>query len=375
MKLLLNGGGSTQELKSTMNKLNEIMDHSKPILYVPLAMNELENPYDSCYEWFLNQVENIEVPSVDMPKTFEEFASKNFDDYSAIFIGGGNTFKLLKGIKDNNIFNKIIKYLKSNGIIIGCSAGTIIFGYDINSCLVMDKNNVNLIDTKGFNVLDGKSLFAHYTNSKTEEIHNEYTDYLKEYSKRNEEVIALPEEDTIYINDSNIEVIGHRPYYEFKNGGINMIETINLVPYTDKDYEFVYEVKKNAYKKYVEECWGIWDEETQRTYFEKFIEAVKDNAFIIMNGNSKIGFYNGEILENGNYEVGNICIIPEYQGKGIGTKILKDKLNENKDRSIEIQYFKKNPVGALYERLGFVPNGETEFHYQMIKSNQSVKKM
>ncbi len=30
------------------------------------------------------------------------------------------------------------------------------------------------------------------------------------------------------------------------------MNNIELVPYKDKDYEFVYEVKKNAYKKYVE---------------------------------------------------------------------------------------------------------------------------
>ena len=39
---------------------------------------------------------------------------------------------------------------------------------------------------------------------------------------------------------------------------------IKLVPYTDSDYEFVYEVKKNAYIKYVEACWGPWNEEVQR---------------------------------------------------------------------------------------------------------------
>ena len=152
-----------------------------------------------------------------------------------------------------------------------------------------------------------------------------------------------------------------------------MEETIKLVPYTDDDYEFTYNVKKNAYKKYVEKCWGLWIEEDQKKYFEKFISSVKNNAYIIMDGEKKIGFYNGEILENGNYEVGNICIIPEYQGKGIGSKILKDILEKNKDRDIEIQYFKKNPVGKLYERLGFVSSGEIEFHYQMIKAKTKQK--
>lgn len=374
MKLLLNGGGSTEQLKLTMIKLNEIMDHSKPILYVPLAMDETDHPYDSCYEWFQKQIKDVDVPSVDMPRTFEEFSLKKFDDYSAIFIGGGNTYKLLKGIKDNGIFNKIIEYLNRNGIVIGCSAGAIIFGYDIDSCLAMDRNDVNLIDTKGFNALNGKSIFAHYTNSKTEEIHKKYTDYLISYSINNEQVIALPEEDTIYIDNGKIEFLGARPYYEFRDGEIKMHETIKLIPYTDEDYDFVYEVKKNAYKKYVEECWGTWNEEDQRTYFEKFITTVRNNAYIIMDGNTKIGFYNGEVLDNGNYEVGNICIIPEYQGKGIGSKILKDILDENKDKDIEIQYFKQNPVGKLYERLGFVPSGETEFHYQMMKPRQDILK-
>lgn len=374
MKLLLNGGGSTKELELTMNKLNEIMNHDKPILYVPLAMDEIDHPYDGCYEWFQKQITNVDVCGVDMPRTFEEFANFNFDNYSAIFIGGGNTYKLLKGIKENGIFEKIEEYLSKDGIVIGCSAGAIIFGYDINSCLAMDRNDVNLLDTKGFNAIKEKSIFAHYTNSKTEEIHNKYTDYLIEYSNKHEEVIALPEEDTMYIDDNNIEIIGYKPYYEFRNGEINMKETIELVPYMDNDYEFVYEVKKNAYKKYVEECWGSWIEDDQRKYFEKFINTVRNNAYIVMDGDNKIGFYNGEILENGNYEVGNICIIPEYQGKGIGSRILKDKLEENKDRDIEIQYFKQNPVGNLYVRLGFVPSGETEFHYQMIKPKQEILK-
>ena len=154
------------------------------------------------------------------------------------------------------------------------------------------------------------------------------------------------------------------------------MDGIKLIPYRDEDYEFVYEVKKNAYRKYVEKNWGSWNEEEQRKYFDNLITNVKNNAFIIMYEETKIGFYNGEIISNGNYEIENICIIPHYQNKGIGSKILKSKLvfcpktlnqkrEENKDRDIVIQYFKQNPVGKLYERLGFTPNGETEFHYRM----------
>lgn len=140
-----------------------------------------------------------------------------------------------------------------------------------------------------------------------------------------------------------------------------------LVKITEQNYDFVYELKKNAYIKYVEANWGQWNEDDQREYFKKFIETYKENTYLIKLNKEIIGFYNDELLDNGDYEVGNICIIPEYQGKGIGTQILKDILESNKDKNIHIQYFKQNPVGILYTRLGFEPNRETQFHCQMIK--------
>ena len=127
--------------------------------------------------------------------------------------------------------------------------------------------------------------------------------------------------------------------------------------------------------KYVEANWGAWDEDAQRGYFKNFSETYKDNIYLIKLEEKTIGFYSDEFFENGDYEVGNICIIPEYQGKGIGTQILNGILEPYKDRNIHIQYFEQNPVGNLYARLSFVPNGETVFHYQMKKcAEKKLKK-
>ena len=145
------------------------------------------------------------------------------------------------------------------------------------------------------------------------------------------------------------------------------MENYVLRKYEDNDYEFVYEVKKNAYKEYVEQCWGKWDDIDQKNRFKESMEKTFDRTFIIMFNNERIGFYQGQLVNDRTYFIENICIISEYQGKGIGTKILQSKLKEYSDKNIEIQYFKQNPVGKLYKRLGFEPNGETEFHYQMIK--------
>lgn len=184
------------------------------------------------------------------------------------------------------------------------------------------------------------------------------------------------------------EIVGHivneegqykmEKYPKISNDNSNRSQ-YNMRPYIDNEYhnykEFVYQVKKNAYKKYVEENWGPWNDDVQRELFQKFINNVQGDAWIIQLNGKDIGFYNGATLEDGSYEIGNICIIPEYQGKGIGTQVLKDIMRLHKDQTLHIQYFKQNPVGKLYERLGFTPNGETEFHYQMVKPNiKQIKK-
>ena len=145
----------------------------------------------------------------------------------------------------------------------------------------------------------------------------------------------------------------------------------NMRPYIDNEYynykEFIYKVKRDAYKKYVEECFGTWNEKEQRERFETFIDNVKEDTWIIQLNGVDIGFYNGMKLDDDSYEIGNICIIPEYQGKGIGTQVLKDIMRLHNNENLYIQVFKQNSAYKLYERLGFVLNGETESHYRLIK--------
>lgn len=135
---------------------------------------------------------------------------------------------------------------------------------------------------------------------------------------------------------------------------------------TEQDYDFIYQVKKEAYQKYVEINFGGWDEEQQQEFFKKFMEAYKEGAYIITVQGTDIGFFN-VCQEERIYEIGNICILPEYQNQGIGTAILQDIIEQHADKEIHLQYFKQNPVGRLYERLGFERVGETLYHYQMKK--------
>lgn len=216
MKIFLNGGGDGVQTAEARKRFNEIIDHSKPLLYVPLAMES--DMYDSCYEWISGEMGDVDLPAIEMVRSAEELAAKSFSDYCALFFGGGNTFKLLSDLKASGAFEKIQKYIKNDGVIFGGSAGAIIFGESLESCKLDDTNEVALKDISGFDILGGISLLCHYTN-RTPEKDNESKEYLLELSKQMK-IIALPEEDTIFINGNRIEMIGTRPYYCFENGEI-----------------------------------------------------------------------------------------------------------------------------------------------------------
>ena len=218
MKLFLCGGGCGEQTAAVLRVFNTHIDHEKPLLYIPLAMPEEQHTLDECYEWIKGELSEVDIPSIEMVRSYEELAAKDLSEYGAIFIGGGNTFELLKGLKDSGAFAKMEEYIKNDGVVMGGSAGAIIFGKDIMPAIAMDPNDCDLQDTAGFNALDDCSIFAHYTNEWNPEAHVRFTKFMEKYSSENEAVYALPEEDTIFINGDQVQVIGDRPYYFFENG-------------------------------------------------------------------------------------------------------------------------------------------------------------
>lgn len=98
----------------------------------------------------------------------------------------------------------------------------------------MDPNDVGLTDTTGFNVINGVSIFPHYTNKKSklteeqnEARHNKFTEAIVDFSRSVGPVIAYPEEDTLYIDGDNIEMLGERDYYHMHNGIVSQYKPVD----------------------------------------------------------------------------------------------------------------------------------------------------
>ena len=77
---------------------------------------------------------------------------------------------------------------------------------------------------------------------------------------------------------------------------------------------------------------------------------------IILCDNEPVGCVSCVNLENGVYEIGCLCIIPEYQGKGIGTQAMqfvKTILDDWKKLTLVTPIDKKENVKFYTEKCGF----------------------
>lgn len=135
--------------------------------------------------------------------------------------------------------------------------------------------------------------------------------------------------------------------------------------FENSDYDFVYKVKKDAYQKYVEQYFGTWDEELQQKFFKDYIDKQNESIKLIVVDGKDIGFFDAFVTNENVFEIANICIVPQFRGFGLGTKILKDAIERCKQKEIVIQCFLSNPVKKLYERLGFVEYEKTKTHVKM----------
>lgn len=116
---------------------------------------------------------------------------------------------------------------------------------------------------------------------------------------------------------------------------------------TGDDYQFCYNLtRRNMYDLFCRH-WGGWvDAEFSKGY-------VVENTRIIVVGNTAVGYFSHKIKDKSLY-IDNIQLLPSWQRKGLGTRVLKSFCNEHRHATIQLTTFEDNQARQLYERIGFV---------------------
>ena len=130
------------------------------------------------------------------------------------------------------------------------------------------------------------------------------------------------------------------------------------------DSEFVFAVKKAAFREYVEQIWG-WDDTYQRDLHNRRF-ASQDLRIIQFHG-TDVGFFSTSNTSD-TLKVNQLYILPEYQGRGIGAACMKRIIDDAnlEQKPVMLQVLKINTrATAFYQRLGFTIVNENSTHFQI----------
>ena len=141
-------------------------------------------------------------------------------------------------------------------------------------------------------------------------------------------------------------------------------DSIKLRKASQDDKEFAYQVKKAAFREYVERAWG-WEEDEQRKLHDQRFRA-QDFRIIDLHG-TDVGIMSVAIEPDCVF-VNQLYILPEHQGQGVGGSCMSMVIEVGSKLTlpVRLRVLTVNPRAvSFYQRLGFAVTGDTDTHFLM----------
>lgn len=196
--IFLAGGGSAEESKLLDEQFVGMLDLLKPLVYIPNAMRS--KPYQTCLEWFHSVMNPLGVTAIEM---WDDLRSHHpVDGIAGIYIGGGDTAKLLEEIRGAG-FDKYLREVAQSGVLLyGGSAGAIILGEDIRTA--PEANKLDVTKVAGLGIIKGYSIVCHYKASDREAT-------IALFQNLRQNIIAIPEKAGGYVTGKILTNYGTEP--------------------------------------------------------------------------------------------------------------------------------------------------------------------
>jgi dipeptidase E len=197
-KLLLTSGGfSNPEVTEILKK--EIPKQAEwcKVLMVSYTQNKTEESYVVASKKELEALgfKNIKILNLDKPTKLEPT--------DVIYVCGGNTYAILKKMRDTCADKFIIDAVNKGVLYVGVSAGSIIAGKNIEIAgwgSEGDPNEVGLTDLSGFGFTD-VAVFPHYKIAQK----NEVDEFKKKVTYT---VMEITDNQVVFVKGKKVKKIG-----------------------------------------------------------------------------------------------------------------------------------------------------------------------
>ena len=140
------------------------------------------------------------------------------------------------------------------------------------------------------------------------------------------------------------------------------MKKLKLVKAEESDKNFLIGLRKSTMIEHLEKA-GIYLSEEQHISRVNF---KYENTYLIYTSNQKVGML--KYIENENsIEILQLQIIPDYQGLGIGKRIINQVTDICKisNKILTLKVLKENPAKHLYQNIGFTIVGEDQHEFFM----------
>jgi dipeptidase E len=204
--LFLGGGGSAEQSKPLDDELAAMFgDGRRPsCLYIPVAMDE--SKHDGAREWFSGTYGGFYAHIEMLSRLGDLDHTKTFD---VIYIGGGNTGRLLDQIYKSRFDKYLATHLCQARLVYGGSAGAIVLGRTI---LTTPATEHSIRRNDGLDLLDGKAVVAHY-NDQTDR-----ANVVNMCHRLRNTLLAIPEDAGVVVDGQQMKRVGSSPVLVFEPG-------------------------------------------------------------------------------------------------------------------------------------------------------------
>jgi dipeptidase E len=142
------------------------------------------------------------VEEFDLRKENEKSLKKKLAGFDVVFVCGGNTYYLLKYVRESGFGKAVREFLDVGGFYVGVSAGSMIAGLNIESAAWkhVDRNTVGLNDLMGMNLVPFV-LSVHIDDSNLGMV-------TEQAKKASYPVIALTDRQAVIVEGDGWKIVG-----------------------------------------------------------------------------------------------------------------------------------------------------------------------